>query len=647
MTNTFGGLPLYDSWVEILNRKRLRRTMDVTELDKANSLFVPSGPGPARGWIVLVRSDYNTLTLTNPYNLTISDSQQNTITFQNLYIVNARCITRGLASDPKAVYLVEITDKTGLLNNQYFTQSINVAYNIRSPAYPEQYYSGTLNGVSPWTWDGMVQDIWSKLSLGTYPHLPVSVYTTINPEGWSFTGTSGFDALNKILEHLGCVLTRDLTKPAATQLGIVHLGDTDATQTALFTTYAGQLEDDEDWLDTGQVRLPGTIQVIMHRRNQYYGTEETVRKDAFQWSTTPTYTLPIATGVTGATGFDTLWTDFSPRFDENNAIIDAATASLVATNRAADRLAILSRGNNGYLRQRYIGTLPFVTGVLIDGVSWQHIPLADKKGKLTRRGWITEVIRTPMAPWPEVTEKGAWKTGTNPDEDSTNTQPPEMRPGFPNYPVHTQVIYSTGGSAGPFPGYGGLFYTGFAAQFQFSSGLRSREDCIIWQPNSISLPPGYYVGRLVGSLRVLPSGPAPVPLYVTDATPAPLAVPSVYGSIYAPNNAVVVQGFAQQITFSSVVLDSGGATNIASNVVVAPVNGIYEVNAAYFITASQGYLAGTGTVTAQLTGYPERVLYGCINNIFSMAAGDTLALWVIPNSAGYISYPRLSLVLIP
>src|SRR5262249_25147121 len=104
-------------------RNRFRR-MAIPELELANSLYVSSGKWPARGWIVLRRQDYNALagsggTGTYATNLRLQidsfDPRLPPVTFTDLSIVQARCVSRGISSDPNAVYLVEITDRRGLL----------------------------------------------------------------------------------------------------------------------------------------------------------------------------------------------------------------------------------------------------------------------------------------------------------------------------------------------------------------------------------------------------------------------------------------------------------------------------------------------------------------------------------------------------
>src|SRR5438128_714451 len=53
-------IPLYDPRMERSARQRFRRDV-ITELARANSMYVPRGKYPARGWILVRRGDYDKL----------------------------------------------------------------------------------------------------------------------------------------------------------------------------------------------------------------------------------------------------------------------------------------------------------------------------------------------------------------------------------------------------------------------------------------------------------------------------------------------------------------------------------------------------------------------------------------------------------
>src|ERR1051325_908117 len=119
MPNTFGDpassgqlYELYDPRHPLRHRQRFRRDL-VPLLRRANSLYVPSGRWPARGFLLLRRGDYDNLSKYSIHlQLSIEDVQTGTArVFKNLSIVQARCVTAGfVGTDPDSLMLVEVTD---------------------------------------------------------------------------------------------------------------------------------------------------------------------------------------------------------------------------------------------------------------------------------------------------------------------------------------------------------------------------------------------------------------------------------------------------------------------------------------------------------------------------------------------------------
>src|SRR5205823_130526 len=147
-------------------------------LAKANSFCTPIGKYPSCGYILLPHSEYNQLDkYSTTLQLNVGDPRRsdNVGTLKNLAIVQAQCVTRGLASDSNTIYLVELTDGRGILANEWFQFPLTAQYNIRAPVYPQTFHPASMNtGVSPtttWTWSTMVGDIWGTMSafLGAYP----------------------------------------------------------------------------------------------------------------------------------------------------------------------------------------------------------------------------------------------------------------------------------------------------------------------------------------------------------------------------------------------------------------------------------------------------------------------------------------------
>jgi hypothetical protein len=230
----------------------------------------------------------------------------------------------------------------------------------------------------------------APLQLGTYPHLPIT--PTGTPENFSFVGVSLWEAITKILTHLGLTVTGSF--PA---LGIAVSGATDSALVLLQGASAGALEDDDDYLDGGSGRVPGSVTVYFHKRYEYYGTEETIQQTTSQWESAPAYEVTVAAPAqfSQAVGVAHLWSDFTVRHDYTNTPVaaDVVAANLIAAERVAQFYEDIFRGTQGYMRQVYTGALPFTTGSLVDGVRWYS-------GPNRRAGWRTEIIRGYT--WPEA-----------------------------------------------------------------------------------------------------------------------------------------------------------------------------------------------------------------------------------------------------
>lgn len=412
--NSFGTTtqqyPLIDPRCIREHRERFGRD-SFSELNLANSYYSMSGRWPDVGWILLDRNSYNRLDpYSNTLQLVIGDFVNDPITITNLSIVQARCVTFGLTSDPNAVYLIQLTNNQGILWNHWFQYPVNAQYNVRAPAYGvnSSYISSSLTGInntSAWTWDGMIGDLWNKSNnlLGTYPGLPISPDGA--PEGWIFVGTSLWEAISQVLDYLGVVISGEYPN-----FTIVVLGAADTTYTTLLTKYGSSaspnfcLEDSMEYLDVGSGRVPSQVIVYFHRRNQIYGTEETVRYDSPQWQNTTTYqiTVPAPAIFSTAVGTAFLWSDFTIRYDQdsNPILPDVLAAQNIAVQRVQQFFNAIYRGAQGYARSVYSGALPFTTGSLVDGVRWFNTGmLGDMEYKWC--GWRTEVMRGCV--WDEVT----------------------------------------------------------------------------------------------------------------------------------------------------------------------------------------------------------------------------------------------------
>lgn len=359
----------------------------VPRLECANSFTVPSGRWPARGWFLVDADDYATLNKYTSKQLVIGDPNRTQVTLNGLYVVQAQSVSTGLTSDGSNLYLVEVTDARGLLYSPWFARGTTSQYNSVAPAYPGEYYSASMNGGSAWTWSGMVGDLWVQMpELGAYGGLPSTPAGT--PQNFLFPGVSVLEALCSVLDLLGMTVACDLA--SSTPYTVVTSGATDAAFTAKETLYRGVLEDDALWVDVGAGRVPGSVVVYFHTVYQYYGSEETVRRDSLQWSSTPSYsvTVPSPGGFSSAPGVAYLWDDFQVRLDVNGTPLaaDIITAAALAQERVTQFFNKIYSGTSGYMSRRYTGTLPFATGSQVDAVRWSQT-------QNSRQSWVTDLAR--------------------------------------------------------------------------------------------------------------------------------------------------------------------------------------------------------------------------------------------------------------
>lgn len=399
--NTFGSptrrFPLYNPRGARIERVRFGRE-SAPGLQHANSIYVPTGRYPTRGWILLAREDYDELdTYSTALQLEIGDSRQpdNVAILKNLSIVQAQCVTRGMVEDEKALYLVELTDGRGLLQNKWFQFPLMTQYNIRAPAYPQTFHPASMNGGTTWTWSTMVQDIWTRMGtfLGAWSGLPTGVTPLGTPEGFWFPGVPAWTSLCEVLDHLGLTVACDLTQDSP--FTIVQPGAADSAFAALQTKYGSttsgyyRLEDDLEFIDTGAGRVPGEVIVLFRRRNSVYGTEETVRYDLPQWDMAAYYSVTVNAPATfsDAVGSHYLWSDFTVRYDqEGNPLgADVAEAAAIAAEQVTEYFANIYHQTLGHMHQVYAGALPFTTGSRVDGVAWYQT-----HGRL---GWRTKIVR--------------------------------------------------------------------------------------------------------------------------------------------------------------------------------------------------------------------------------------------------------------
>lgn len=200
-------------------------------IGRANLFDCPLGAEPGRGAVLMAGEDFENLDLDTTYDLTFDVTNAtgegtSPVTLKNLVIVRALCAVAGsdpdsegstIASD--APYLIELADRRQL----YRGIPIDKAYNLRYGVGASEFFPGTRNAGSDWTWQTLVTDIWTIIGkLGTGSTLPFTPDGT--PEGFDFYGSSAWDALDTVLTRIGCALKLD---PLTDAFSIVRLADDD------------------------------------------------------------------------------------------------------------------------------------------------------------------------------------------------------------------------------------------------------------------------------------------------------------------------------------------------------------------------------------------------------------------------------------
>lgn len=357
-----------------------------------NGFTCPVGSNHGTGWVIMLGSRLNLLTLSTLYDLTFhvdniagspEDSQE--ITLKNLAIVRAEDIIAGPDSPALASfvddnpYLVELADRRLL----YRGLPIDKAYNVRNDITASAYYASTRNPVGPadWTWQTMVTDIWTTLALPTVmtgslpwgdPTLPFTPDGT--PEGFIFYGSDAWLALEFVLRRLACALVLD---PVTDTFTIARLGvDADDTAGALSAQ-----TDNRSW----------DARIIESNRDHPATARVQFRKFPMpDVSESPWYVVDVANTETGASGGIVLDDDLYALYDSTPTLQNGAALATRAAERAADafrEFTQLARLNQVFAGPQGdssadAGLLP---GGMISATRWED------RGE----GYKTEVVRFP------------------------------------------------------------------------------------------------------------------------------------------------------------------------------------------------------------------------------------------------------------
>lgn len=374
------------------------------EAERANSFLTPLGPEPGRGWVFMRRGMLNNIDLDAPGSLVFQyepdGGQPTTLTFPELTVAREPlCLTPSYVrtGDPTALYLVELADARLLAQGN----PISKEYNVRAPFAAEdqtasQYYEDSLNGGTPWTWQTMVTDLWADAGLAGSASLPFSPHGT--PEGFSFRGVPAYDALNSVLERIGCIIC---PAPFAGTFSIVQLG------TGTLPSPTNWLIHDGDYLATYRGRVPFGYVVYFHKRNLAGPEVATGRVISQEWELPAPYSVTVASGVAGAAAgnYMPLWDDLPALYDASGALLNATDLAARAAERAADMTRMLTGGGDR-LWKVYSGLVGIGPSGVIKGVAWR-----ESSGGGVLAGVTTEMTRNPAYRL-AVSDSGRWEERT-------------------------------------------------------------------------------------------------------------------------------------------------------------------------------------------------------------------------------------------
>lgn len=337
---------------------------------RANSYECPVGFEPGVGWVLMNEAHADALDMNSSGSLVWVDGTTET-TFTGLIPRRVTKMTLGLSN---RVCLVEFTDQRAAIRG-----SINDQYNVRMPAPKNltgtnNYYAESLNSGSLWTWQTMLDDIWSNLNsyAGASPTLPYS--PDGSPEMFRFVGVPAWDAVKLVLDKIGCTAAFD---PTAGTFSIIRLGSTQSGLAAAKTAATFRLMYDYDPVEGNLHRAPATFRVFFHRKEEYYGIEkDTPQSD--NWEMEPATAVDVASGITGGSGVWPIWDDLPAMFDSTETITNSSALSTRASEVAANMASRFITPT----RQHYSGILTsMLPGSEISKVVWRDY--GDETGTVT------------------------------------------------------------------------------------------------------------------------------------------------------------------------------------------------------------------------------------------------------------------------
>lgn len=292
---------------------------------RVNSFKLTSDKTPGSGCILLRKADLDALDLIQYQTLTFIGDTTGPLSLTNITILSYECTCPGSADDPDAVYYCDVVDQRHFFAKNTFTSGYR-AYNVTVPD-GGSFQTDTLNSGSPWTWDGVFQDLITKSGVGALGVFTLPFTPHLQPENLIYLGTP-WEALNDLMDRLALAWAFGF----AASFGIVRVGvDQDASLVTLeaSSSYLGRTYDGYG-IDPDAAWYPEKVKVIFRR----YPKPDVTSGE------TPFYavdiTLPANAAIKTGTYVE-LYDDLSA-LGATGTPSNSSTLSTRATERASDWL---------------------------------------------------------------------------------------------------------------------------------------------------------------------------------------------------------------------------------------------------------------------------------------------------------------------
>ena len=378
---TLGGQPVVDP--NTLYEHAQRFGLRTDWVGKANGIRGIMGTKWAEGSFLMTRASLNQLNFNQVQSLVMFDPATNTrLVYNNIVIKECEAVTPGYPGDPAAVFHVKVHDVTYLWN----FNAVGKAYNMRLTPTGNYTPATLVGGTTQYTWQQMWADIWASLPAaysGAAPTLPaIDGY----PEAFNFYDAYSADALQMILDRIGCTLTFD---PAGLVFRVAKLADSTkyaafAAQLAALRNY--RLDDNEGlWSNIG--RVPATVSV------------QFVQQPPVAYGSSPYYYMTVADpfpAIAGQTPGTTAWINDDLTADyQGNTLTNGGALTVRAAARAVDFFTAVRRNGPVNKKALYSGVWSLLQpGEWISEVTW-----FDRGGGLMTEVQLIPDNGLPMREW--------------------------------------------------------------------------------------------------------------------------------------------------------------------------------------------------------------------------------------------------------